>query len=37
LLGLQARLYQVAQHVEVVSKVIDQVTGGVKTILNTNI
>ena len=37
LLGLQARLYQVAQHVEVVSKVVDQVTSGVKTILNTNI
>jgi len=37
LLGLQARLYQVAQHVEVVSKVVDQVTSGVKTILNTNV
>ena len=37
LLGLQARLYQVSQHVEVVSKVVDQVTGGIKTILNTNI
>lgn len=37
LLGLQARLYQVSQHVEVVSKVMDQVTGGIKTILNTNI
>jgi hypothetical protein len=37
LLGLQARLYQVSQHVEVMSKVVDQVTGGVKTILNTNV
>lgn len=37
LLGLQARLYQVTQHVEVLSKVVDQVTGGVKTILNTNV
>lgn len=37
LLGLQARLYQVSQHIEVLSKVVDQVTGGVKTILNTNI
>ena len=37
LLGLQARLYQVSQHVEVLSKVVDQVTGGVKTILNTNV
>jgi hypothetical protein len=37
LLGLQARLYQVSQHIEVMSKVVDQVTGGIKTILNTNI
>lgn len=37
LLGLQARLYQLSQHVEVMSKVVDQVTGGVKTILNTNV
>lgn len=37
LLGLQARLYQVSQHVEVMSKVVDQVTGGIKTILNTNV
>lgn len=37
LLGLQARLYQVSQHVEVLSKVVDQVTGGIKTILNTNV
>jgi hypothetical protein len=37
LLLLQARLYQVGQHVEVMSKIIDQMTGGVKTILNTNI
>lgn len=37
LLGLQARLYQVTQHVEVLSKVVDQVTGGIKTILNTNV
>jgi hypothetical protein len=35
LLGLQARLYQVTQHVEVLSKVVDQVTGGIKTVLNT--
>jgi hypothetical protein len=37
LLGLQARLYQVSQHIEVLSKVVDQMTGGVKTILNTNV
>jgi hypothetical protein len=37
LLGLQARLYQVSQHVEVMSKVVDQVTNGIKTILNTNV
>jgi hypothetical protein len=37
LLGLQARLYQVSQQVEVMSKVIDQVTGGIKTILNTTV
>jgi hypothetical protein len=37
LLGLQARLYQVAQHVEVLSKVVDQLTGGIRTILNTNV
>lgn len=37
LLGLQARLYQVSQHIEVMSKVVDQFTGGIKTILNTNI
>jgi hypothetical protein len=37
LLSLQARLYQVSQHVEVMSKVVYQVTGGVKTILNTNV
>jgi hypothetical protein len=37
LLGLQARLYQVSQHIEVMSKVVDQMTGGIKTILNTNV
>lgn len=37
LLGLQARLYQVGQHIEVMSKVIDQMAGGIKTILNTNV
>jgi hypothetical protein len=37
LLGLQARLYQVSQHLEVMSKVVDQMTSGVKTILNTNL
>lgn len=37
LLGLQARLYQVSQHIEVMSKVVDQVTGGIKSILNTNV
>jgi hypothetical protein len=37
LLGLQARLYQVSQHVEVMSKVVDQVTSGIKTILNTTV
>ena len=37
LLVMQGRLYQLTQHVEVLSKVVDQVTGGVKTILNTNV
>lgn len=37
LLGLQARLYQVSQHIDVLSKVVDQMTSGVKTILNTNV
>lgn len=37
LLGVQARLYQVSQHVEVLSKVVDQMTGGIKTVLNTNV
>src|SRR5262249_34087150 len=37
LLGLQARLYQVGQHIEVMSKVVDQMVGGVKTVLNTNL
>jgi len=37
LLGLQARLYQVSQHIEVMSKVVDQMTSGVKSILNTNV
>jgi hypothetical protein len=37
LLGVQARLYQVSQHIEVLSKVVDQMTGGVKTVLNTNV
>jgi len=37
LLALQARLYQVSQHIEVMSKVVDQMAGGIKTILNTNI
>lgn len=37
LLGLQLRVYQVSQHVEVLSKVVDQMTGGIKTILNTNV
>lgn len=37
LIGLQARMYQVSQHIEVLSKVVDQVTGGIKTVLNTNV
>jgi hypothetical protein len=37
LLGLQARLYQVSQHIEMLSKVVDQMTSGVKTVLNTNV
>lgn len=37
LLGLQLRVYQVSQHVEVLSKVVDQMTSGIKTILNTNV
>ena len=37
LLGLQARMYQVSQHVDVLSKVVDQMSSGVKQILNTNV
>lgn len=37
MLGLQARLYQVSQHIDVLSKVVDQMSSGVKTILNTNV
>ncbi len=37
LLALQARLYQVTQHIEVMSKVVDQMAGGIKTVLNTNL
>lgn len=37
LLGLQARLYQVSQHIDVLSKVVDQMSSGVKSILNTNV
>jgi hypothetical protein len=37
LLSLQARMYMVSQHIDVMSKVIDQMTGGVKTVLNTSI
>lgn len=37
LLGLQARLYQVSQHIDVLSKVVDQMSSGVKTVLNTNV
>lgn len=37
LLGMQARLYQVSQHIDVLSKVVDQMTSGVKSILNTNV
>jgi len=37
LLALQAGLYRVSQHIEVLSKVVDQMTSGVKTVLNTNI
>lgn len=37
LLSVQARLYQVSQHIDVLSKVVDQMTSGVKTVLNTNV
>ncbi|OYT69947.1 MAG: hypothetical protein CFK52_12525 [Chloracidobacterium sp. CP2_5A] len=37
LLGLQARMYQLTQNIEILSKVVDQVTGGIKTILQTNV
>lgn len=37
LLALQQRLYMVSQHVEVMSKVVDQMAGGIKTVLNTNV
>lgn len=37
LLALQARLYHVSQRIEVMSKVVDQMAGGIKTVLNTNV
>ncbi len=37
LLALQARLYQVSQHIEVLTKVVDQMAGGIKTVINTNV
>ncbi|MGQ9898521.1 MAG: hypothetical protein ACUVR8_13330 [Acidobacteriota bacterium] len=37
LLGLQARMYQLTQNIEILSKVVDQVTGGIKTVLQTNV
>jgi hypothetical protein len=37
LLTLQARMYMISQHIDVMSKVVDQMTGGVKTVLNTSI
>lgn len=37
LIALQAKLYQVSQHIDVLSKIVEQVTGSVKTILNTNV
>ncbi len=37
LLALQARLYQVSQHIEVMTKVVDQMAGGIKTVINTNV
>ncbi len=37
LLALQARMYQLTQNIEILSKVVDQVTGGIKTILQTNL
>lgn len=37
MLGMQARLYQVSQHIDILSKVVDQMTSGVKTILSTNV
>jgi hypothetical protein len=37
LLTLQARMYMISQHIDVMSKVVDQMTGGIKTVLNTNI
>lgn len=37
LLGLQARMYQLTQNIEILSKVVDQVTSGIKTVLQTNV
>lgn len=37
LLVMQAMVYKAAQSTEVLSKVVDQVTGSVRTILNTNV
>ncbi|MCS7079372.1 MAG: hypothetical protein NZ585_04880 [Chloracidobacterium sp.] len=37
LLALQARMYQLTQNIEILSKVVDQVTSGIKTILQTNL
>jgi hypothetical protein len=37
LLGVQVQLYQMMSNVEMLSKVVDQMTSGVKTILQTQV
>lgn len=37
LLIMQADIYKMAQRIEVMSKVVDQITSGIKAVLNTNI
>jgi hypothetical protein len=36
LLILQARLYQLSEQIQLLSKVVEQLTGGVKTVMHTN-
>jgi hypothetical protein len=37
LLILQARLYQVSEQIQLLSKIVDQLTNGIKTVMQTNV